>query len=70
MKYEKKLYQKILAFSISHDHQTVRMYSYYPIIEGGKTRFYCYPIKTFNFTRKDSKERWTVYKFTKNIYNI
>jgi hypothetical protein len=32
--------------------------------------FYCYIIHMFDFIVLDSKEKWTVYKFTNNIYNI
>lgn len=34
MKREKELHREILAFSISHDHRTVRIYGHYPIIDG------------------------------------
>jgi hypothetical protein len=67
---EKELHREILAFSISHDHRTVRIYSHYPVIDGIKTTFYWHPIHEFSFTAMDGKEKWTVYKFTKNVYNI
>jgi hypothetical protein len=70
VKCEKELYREILAFSVSHDHRTVRIYGYYPVINGKKTTFYYYPIREFSFTELDGKEKWTVYKFTKNIYDI
>ena len=70
VKRENELYWEILAFSISYDYQIVRIYGYYPIIDGKKTTFYRYLIHEFSFTVLDSKEKWTVYKFTKNIYNI
>jgi hypothetical protein len=35
-----------------------------------KITFYCYAIYTFDFIALDSKEKWTAYKFTKNIYDI
>lgn len=70
LNHEKELNREIIAFSISHDHRTVRIYSYYCIIDRVKTTFYRYLIYTFNFTALDSKEKWTAYKFTKNIYNI
>jgi hypothetical protein len=70
VKREKELYREILAFSISHNHWTVRIYGHYPVINGNKTTFYCHLIYTFDFTALDSKEKWTVYKFTKNVYNI
>ncbi|KAM0311005.1 hypothetical protein ACHAO8_007621 [Botrytis cinerea] len=67
---EKELHREILAFSISHDHRTVRIYGHYPIIDEGKTTFYRHPIHTFDFTALDGKDKWTAYKFTKNIYDI
>ncbi len=70
VKREKELHREILAFSISHDHRTVRIYGHYPVIDGKKTTFYRHPIKTFDFTSEDGKEKWAAYKFTKNIYDI
>ncbi|PQE16266.1 phosphatidylserine decarboxylase protein [Rutstroemia sp. NJR-2017a BVV2] len=70
MKREKELHREILAFSVSYDHRTVRIYSHYPVIDRKKTTFYHHPIHKFSFTALDSKEKWTVYKFTKNIYDI
>ncbi|PVH70477.1 hypothetical protein DL98DRAFT_564149 [Cadophora sp. DSE1049] len=70
VKREKELHQEILAFSISHDHRTVRIYGHYPIIDGKKTTFYRHPIHEFSFTALDGKEKWTAYKFTKNVYDI
>lgn len=70
VKREKELHREILAFSISHDHRTVRIYGHYPVIDGKKTTFYRHPIKTFDFTSEDGKEKWMAYKFTKNIYDI
>jgi hypothetical protein len=70
VKREKELHRKILAFSISHDHRTVRIYGHYPIIDGNKTTFYRHSIHEFIFTALDGKEKWTAYKFTKNVYDI
>jgi hypothetical protein len=67
---EKELHREILAFSISHDHRTVRIYGHYPVIDGPKTTFYRHPIKMFDFTSEDGVEKWTAYKFTKNVYDI
>ncbi|PQE15168.1 phosphatidylserine decarboxylase protein [Rutstroemia sp. NJR-2017a BBW] len=44
VKREKELHREILAFSISHDHRTVRIYGHYPVIDGKTTTFYRYPI--------------------------
>jgi hypothetical protein len=70
VKREKELYREILAFSVSYDHRTVRIYGYYPVIDGKKTTFYRYPIREFSFTELDGKEKWIAYKFTKNVYDI
>ena len=69
VKREKELDREILAFSISHDHRSVRIYGHYPVIEADKTTFYRHPIHEFSFTALDGKEKWTAYKFTKNVYD-
>jgi hypothetical protein len=70
VKREKELHREILAFSISLDHETVRIYGHYPVIDGNKTTFFRHPIRKFDFTELDGKEKWTAYKFTKNVYDI
>ena len=70
VKREKELHREILAFSISHDHRSVRIYGHYAVIVGDKTTFYRHPIRTFDFTEQDGKEKWTTYKFTKNVYDV
>lgn len=67
---EKELHREILAFSISHDDRTVRIYGHYPVINGKDTTYYRHPIRDFSFTELDGKEKWTAYKFTKNVYDI
>ena len=67
VKREKELDREILAFSVSHDHTAVRIYGHYPVIEGDKTTFYRHPIRKFDFT--DGEEKWTAYKFAKNVYD-
>jgi hypothetical protein len=69
VKREQQLHRQILAFSISHDHSSVRIYGHYPVIKGKDTTYYRYPIHKFDFTSLDGKEKWTAYKFTKNIYD-
>lgn len=51
-KREKELDREILAFSISHDHRTVRIYGHYAVIDGPDPKDYRHPIRTFDF--------WTV----------
>ena len=69
VKREKELNRKILTFSVSHDHRSVRIYGHYPVIEKDNTTFYRHAIHTFDFTVLDGKEKWTTYKFVKNVYD-
>jgi len=69
VKREKELDREILAFSISHDHRSVRIYGHYTVIERDKTTFYRHPIREFSFTEQDGKEKWTAHKFVKNVYD-
>jgi hypothetical protein len=48
----------------------VRIYSHYPVINGKDTTYYRHPIHEISFTALDGKEKWTAYKFTKNVYEI
>ena len=66
---EKELHREILAFSISHDHSSVRIYGHYPVINGKDIAYYRHPIRKFDFTEQDGKEKWAAYKFTKNVYD-
>ena len=70
VKREKELNREILTFSISHDPRSIRIYGHYSVIEEDKTTFYRHPIRTFDFTEQDGREKWTAYKFTKNVYDI
>ena len=70
VKREKELHREILAFSISHDYSAVRIYGHYALINGSTTTFYRHLIHRFNFTALDGKDKWTAYKFTKNVYDI
>jgi len=69
-KREKEFDRQILAFSVSHDNEAVRIYGHYPAIEGAKTTFYRHPIYKFDITALDGREKWTAYRFTKNIYDV
>ena len=66
---QKELHREILAYSVSHDHRSVRIYGHYASIDGDNTTFYRHPIHEFSFTAMNGKEKWTTYKFTKNLYD-
>lgn len=68
VKREAEVNREILAFSVSHDNRLVRIYGHYAVIEGNKTTFYRHPIHEFSFVALDGKDKWTSYKFTKNVY--
>ncbi|KAK3350356.1 hypothetical protein B0T25DRAFT_520339 [Lasiosphaeria hispida] len=70
LKREGEVHQQILAFSISHDHSSVRIYGHYPVIAGKDTKYYRHPIHKFDFTALDGRDKWTAYRFTKNVYDI
>ncbi|KAK3670755.1 hypothetical protein LTR78_009327 [Recurvomyces mirabilis] len=69
VKREKELHREILAYSISHDHRSVRIYGYYAEIDESSTKYYRHSIRTFDFTELHGKEKWTAYQFTKNVYD-
>lgn len=66
---ENEVHRQILAFSVSHDYQSVRIYGYYPVINGKETKYYRHPIRRFFFTELGGEEKWTAYQFTKNVYD-
>ena len=70
VKREKELNQEILAFSISHNHHVVKIYGHYAVIDDSKTTFHRHPIKQFDFTSEEGADKWTAYKFTKNVYDV
>jgi len=65
-----EVHRNILGFSISHDDKTVRIYGHYPEIDGESTAYYRSTIKEFSYSNDDGKERWTPYRFTRNVYEI
>ncbi|KAG5804260.1 hypothetical protein H9Q74_001692 [Fusarium xylarioides] len=69
VKREGEVHRQILAFSISHDHRLVRIYGHYPVMDGKNTKYYRHPIHEFSFAALDGKEKWTAYRFTKNVYD-
>ncbi|TFB06840.1 hypothetical protein CCMA1212_000235 [Trichoderma ghanense] len=70
VKRENEVHRQILSFSVSHDNCSVRIYGYYPVIDGTRdTKYYRHPIHKFDFTVLDGKEKWTAYRFIKNVYH-
>ena len=70
VKRAKDLDRKILAFSVSHDSGSIRIYGHYPLIrENDKIAIYRHSIHKFDFTAQEGKEKWTTYRFIKNVYD-
>ena len=65
-----ELHLQVLTFSISHDHETVRIYGHFPVIEGSKVTYWRHPLRKYDFTERNGMEKWTAYTFVKNIYDI
>ncbi|GAW23570.1 hypothetical protein ANO14919_131370 [Xylariales sp. No.14919] len=65
---EDEVDRQILAFSASHDQRSVRLYGYYPVIDGKETKYFRHPIHSFDFTTLNGKDKWTAYQFIKNVY--
>ncbi|KAG8425870.1 hypothetical protein J3459_008661 [Metarhizium acridum] len=70
VKRENEVHRQILAYSISHDHKSVRIYGHYAVIDGKDTKYYRHPIREYFFTELGGKEKWTAYRFTKNVYEL
>jgi hypothetical protein len=60
--------RQILAFSISHDHESVRIYGHYPEVDGEDVKYYRHTVRKFDFTDMDGLDRWAAYRFVKNVY--
>jgi hypothetical protein len=68
VKREKELDREILAFSVSHDHTSVRIYGHYPVIETDKTTLS--PSNTqVRIHGIRGQKKGTTYKFVKNVYD-
>ncbi|EQL02165.1 hypothetical protein OCS_02133 [Ophiocordyceps sinensis CO18] len=67
VKREDEVNRQILAFSISHDDRTIRIYGHYPVI-ANDIEYYHHPIYQIDLATLDGKDRWAAYRFTKNVY--
>ena len=63
------LHGKILAFSISHNHEVVKIYGHYALIDGNKTTFHRHLVHACFFEVASGREKATAYKFTRETYN-
>jgi hypothetical protein len=64
---EKELHREILAFTVSHDDNSVRHYAHYAYIDGDKISIWRHTVDRFYL---DTRTKWRSYTFVKNIYDI
>ena len=57
MSRQDELHQKILTFSVSHDHQAVKIYDHYALIKGKEIIFYRHLIHHFSLISQDEEKR-------------
>lgn len=51
--HEDEVHRQTLAISILHDHQSVRIYGCYPVINSKDTAYHYHPIHAFDITPPD-----------------
>ncbi|KAI9889734.1 MAG: hypothetical protein M1814_005033 [Vezdaea aestivalis] len=61
------LYGDVLAFSVSHDHDSVRIWGHYAIMQNG-LKFYYHEIDAFFLSVRDGQHKNQGYDFTRNVY--
>ena len=59
-----KVHRRLLGFSISHELEGLRIYGYYPEIEG-KALYFRWPVAQLNIWAKE--DRWACYRFVENL---
>ncbi|MCJ1312388.1 hypothetical protein MMC25_006062 [Agyrium rufum] len=67
---EKEPHREINGFSISHTDVFMRIWGHYAVIDGDDVKYYRHQIRRFDFTDLNGKEKWTAYKFVRNIYDL
>jgi hypothetical protein len=63
---EQELHGKILTYSISHDHRTVRLYGHQAIIVGQNTTCWREEIEAFDIRTRKGRNRWKCRQFYLN----
>lgn len=63
-----ELHRQILAFSLSHDCTSVRIYGHYAEIKGKLTTYYHHLIHSYRFEHEEEEGKWAAHRFVKNVY--
>ena len=61
---------EVLAFSVSHDDDCVRIYAHYPLVVGDKVTYHSHRIRFLIYTEMGGRDKWATYQFTKNVYDV
>ncbi|PNY30077.1 Uncharacterized protein TCAP_00009 [Tolypocladium capitatum] len=69
-KQEAQVSRQILAFSVIHNCIVVQIYAHYAVVQGKTTMYFRHVIRSFDLAASGDKNRWTVYSFMRNIYDI
>lgn len=64
----KELHGKVLAFSVSHDHDSVRIWGHYAVMQDG-LKYYYHDIEQFSLTIRDGRYKNIGYHFVRNVYD-
>ncbi|PQE15025.1 phosphatidylserine decarboxylase protein [Rutstroemia sp. NJR-2017a BVV2] len=67
---ETEVQRERVAFSIAHDDRMGTIHGHYPVFEGKEIKYYFHAIRAFDFTTMEGRDRWTAYRFTKNVYDV
>lgn len=65
---EDSIHREILGFSIAYDSQSAEVRCHYPAISREKTHIYFDSV--FDISFKHSIDRWALYRFVKNVYEL
>ncbi|QKX63643.1 uncharacterized protein TRUGW13939_10814 [Talaromyces rugulosus] len=60
-----KVHRRILAFSISHELDGLRIYGYYPEITDGRIEYFRWKVAQIDIWSREDK--WTCYRFVENL---
>lgn len=63
-----ELHRQTIAFSLSHDCTSVRIYGHYAEIDGEITKYYRHLVHSYRFEHEDEEGKWAAYRFVKNVY--
>lgn len=67
-KRQTELHRRLLAFSVSHNHDTVRLHGWYPVMNADNYTIHRHLIRSFNIVDMGGRDKWTARKFSIGVY--